>query len=349
MNQRQATYSAEEIAGRLSGRLDGPGHVTVRGVNTLDDASPDQITFIADRRHASRWGESRASIAVVTEGIQVPDHDPSARALIFVGDAELATIELLKLWQPPPPLPAIGVHPAAFVDPGARIGEAVRIGPHVSVDRGASIGDRTVLHAGVRIYPDVAIGRNCVLHANCVVREKCTIGDNVILHQNVSIGADGFGYRPAPDGSGLLKVPQIGTVEIRDGVEIGAGTCIDRGKFGATLIGEGTKIDNLCQIGHNCRIGRNSVIAGLCGLAGSVTVGDGVVIAGQVGVADHMTIGEGAVIAAKSGITRDVPPGETWYGYPADDMRKTLRRIAALNKLPEHIRLASRLLQAGER
>ena len=132
----------------------------------------------------------------------------------------------------------------------------------MSVDRDASIGDHTVLHAGVRIYAGVEIGPNCVLHANCVVRERCTIGDEVILHQNVSIGADGFGYRPAPDGSGLLKVPQIGTVEIQDRVEIGAGACVDRGKFGATLIGEGTKIDNLCQIAHNCRIGRSCVIAG---------------------------------------------------------------------------------------
>lgn len=349
MNERQTTCSAAEIAERLHGRLDGPAGVTVSGVNTLDDASADQVTFIADRKHAAHWGRSRAGIAVATEGIDVPDHDPSSRAVVYVPDAELATIELLRWWQPPPSLPEIGVHPAAFVHPAARLGQAVRIGPHVSVDRDASIGDHTVLHAGVRIYAGVEIGPNCVLHANCVVRERCTIGEEVILHQNVSIGADGFGYRPAPDGSGLLKVPQIGTVEIQDRVEIGAGACVDRGKFGATLIGEGTKIDNLCQIAHNCRIGRSCVIAGLCGLAGSVTLGDGVVMGGQAGAADHLTIGEGAIIAARSGLTRNVPPGATWYGYPADDMRKTLRRIAALHKLPEHIRLVSRLLQAEKR
>lgn len=349
MNARQKVLSAAQIAEKFGGRLDGAPEVRVGGINTLDDAGENEITFIADQKHAAGWGRSRAAVAVVTEGLVIPDHDPSSRALVFVDDAELATIELLRLWEPEPPLPEIGVHPTAFVHPSAGLGDGVRVGPHVSVDRDSTVGDRTVLHAGVRIYSDVAIGQDCVLHSNCVLRERCTLGRGVILHLNVSIGADGFGYRPAPDGSGLLKVPQIGTVQIHDQVEIGANSCVDRGKFGPTVIGAGTKIDNLCQVGHNCRLGRSCVIVSHCAIAGSVTMGDGVVMGGKVAVAEQIRIGDGARIAGGSGVTRNVPAGETWYGYPADRIQDTLRQVAALRKLPEHIRRVSRLLQDGKR
>ena len=181
------------------------------------------------------------------------------------------------------------------------MGTDVRIGPHVSIDEHATIGDRVVLHAGVRIYPGVEIGDDCVIHANTVIRERCRIERRVVLHSNVSIGADGFGYQQARDGSGLIKVPQIGTVLIEDAVEIGAGSCVDRGKFQATVVGAGTKIDNLVQIAHNCRIGRNCVIAAITGIGGSVTVGDDVRIGGCVGVSDHITIGAGASVGARSG------------------------------------------------
>jgi UDP-3-O-[3-hydroxymyristoyl] glucosamine N-acyltransferase len=170
----------------------------------------------------------------------------------------------------------------------------------------------------------------------------------VILHSNVSIGADGFGYEPSPDGAGLVKVPHLGTVSLEDDVEIGAGSCVDRGKFGATVVGRGTKIDNLVQIAHNCRIGRGCVIAGQSGFSGSVTVGDGVTIAGGVGVADHVTIGSGATIGARSGLMKDVPAGETHVGYPAYEAGIALRQAAALRKLPDWMQNASRLLKAQE-
>lgn len=349
MNDEPRTLTAGQIAEKLGGRLVGVPSVGVCGINTLSDARSDEITFITDQSYARRWVDSQAAAAVVTDGLKVPGHNAASRALVFVPDAELATIELLRFWEPAPPLPEEGIHPTAWVHPEARLGEGVRIGPHVSVDHGSVVGDRTVLHAGVRIYAGVTLGEGCVIHANTVIRERCTLGRAVILHPNVSIGADGFGYRPAPDGSGLLKVPQIGTVQIHDLVEIGANTCVDRGKFGATVIGAGTKIDNLCQVAHNCRIGRACVIAGQCALAGSVVLGDGVVMAGQVGVADQLTIGSGATIAGGSGVTRNVPAGETWFGYPADRARDTLRRISAVHKLPDHIRRVSRLLQDGKR
>jgi UDP-3-O-[3-hydroxymyristoyl] glucosamine N-acyltransferase len=181
-----------------------------------------------------------------------------------------------------------------------------------------------------------------------VVRERCRLGRRLLLHPNVTIGADGFGYEPAPDGSGLVKVPHIGTVIIEDDVEIGAGSCVDRAKFGATVIGAGTKIDNLVQIAHNCRIGRNCVIAALSGLSGSVTVGDGARIAGAVGIVDHVSIGSGATIGAGAGVMKDVPPGETQLGGPAVEIRQALRQMAAIRKLPDWMQQASRLLKVRQ-
>ena len=194
----------------------------------------------------------------------------------------------------------------------------------------------------------MVIGDDSVLHANTVVRARCRIGHNVILHQNVSIGADGFSFQPAADGSGHLKVPQIGTVVIEDHVEVGANTSIDRGKFGATVIGAGTKIDNLVQIGHNCHIGRGCVIVALTGIGGSVVVGDGVRLAGAVAIADHIRVGKGATVAGNSGVIRDVPDGQTHLGYPADDATATLRQWAAIRKLPKSLTLLARLLKVND-
>ncbi|MCZ6445046.1 MAG: UDP-3-O-(3-hydroxymyristoyl)glucosamine N-acyltransferase [Planctomycetota bacterium] len=345
MNSTTTVYTTSDLAQRVAGELRGRGDIQIVGVNSMDEATAEEITFIADTSHAGRWREVAAGAAVVSEGLEPSDGDRHAQALIFVPDAELAMIELLRLFEPSEPLPQIGVHPSAVVHPSATIGRGARIGPHVSIDEQANIGDRAVLHAGVRIYGTVQIGDDAVLHANTVVRERCRIGRRVILHQNVSIGADGFGYRPSPDGSGLLKVPQIGTAVIEDDVEIGANSCVDRGKFGTTVIGAGTKIDNLVQIGHNCRIGRDCVIAGLAGLSGSVIVGDGVRIGGAVGISEHVRIGDRATIAAQSGVMRDIPAGDTYLGSPADEVQQKLRQFASIRKLPDWMHRVSQLLK----
>ena len=338
------SYKTAELAERVGGELIGRSDLGIEGVDALQDASDRQITFIADKAHAHQWAGARAAAAVISRGIDAHGHDPLTRALIVVPNASLAVIELLRMFAPPPLPPDAGVHPTAWVHDDASIGRDVRIGPHVSIDRGASIGDRVVLYGGVRMYAQSSVGDDSILHGNTVVRERCRLGRRVITHQNISIGADGFGYEPAPDGSGILRVPQIGDVEIGDDVEIGASTCIDRAKFGSTVIGAGTKIDNLVQIGHNCNIGRSCVIAGLTGLAGSVTIGDGVTIAGAVGVADHVTIGSGATVGAFSGVMRDVPPGQTCLGRPATEVRTALRQEAALRRLPELMREVSQHL-----
>lgn len=332
---RKEAISAAELAKRLGGEIIGQDSLLICGVNGLREAKAADISFISDDAHAQLWSASAAGAAVITPAL-VPvagSFDIQSRSLIVVKDAKTAMVSLLHYFAPEPARPVVGVDRSATVGKGVELGEAVRIGPHVSIGPGSRLGAGVVIHAGVQIYADVSIGTESEIHANTVIRERCVIGRRVILHPNVTIGADGFGFHPLPGGRGLLKVPQIGWVEISDDVEIGANSCVDRGKFGATVIGEGTKIDNLVQIGHNCRIGRFCVIAGCAGLAGSVTLGDGVQIGGGAGIADHVTIGSGAAVAGGAGVIRDIPAGELWIGMPAQERRETLRGWAAVRKL----------------
>ncbi len=331
------SYSTAELSQRLGGTLRGAGDVFIVGINALDAARPDEITFIADDPHARRWGDSNAGAVVITAGLESVLADDT-KPVIAVDNAELATITLLTLFAPPPDIPDVGIHTTAFVEPSASLGDGVRIGPLVSVGRRVVLGANVIIQAGAQICSDVRIGDGSIIHSNTVIRDRCTLGQNVVLHQNVSIGADGFGFRPAPDGSGLIKVPQIGTVEIGNDVEIGSGTCIDRGKFGATVIDSGTKIDNLVHIAHNCRIGKSCIILALTGLAGSVEIGDGAILGGHVAVRDHLKIGHMARVGAKSGVIEDVPEGASVLGTPATSTRETLRQWAAIRKLPDHLR-----------
>jgi len=324
------------------GRLVGDGSIVIDGLNSVEAGGLGELTFIGSPAHARLWSASKASAALVTEGLlpETPQSDipDSGRVLIFVSDADQAMIVLLEHFAPPVELPALGVDPAATVSPDADLGRGVRIGPGARVGARCRLGDDVTLHAGVVLYPDVSVGDGSVLHANCVVRERCTLGRRVVLHPGAVIGADGFGYRPDPAGRGLRKVPQIGIVEIQDDVEIGACACIDRAKFGATVIGEGSKVDNLVQIGHNCRIGRSCAIAGCVGLAGSVVLGDGVQIGGGAGIADHLRIGHGARVAGMSAVRTDVADGVTVIGVPAEPATLALRQLVALRKLPDLIR-----------
>ncbi len=339
-------YTATELAQKVGGVLRGPGDTAITGLNSLDEAGPGDITFITTSAYAADWARSKASAVLISNSVESAIDKADARPVIMVTDAEKSMILLLELFQVDQSLPDLGIHPTAFLHPTAKIGQQVRIGPHVSIDSGCQIGEGVILYPGVRLYSDVSVGTGSILHSNVVIRQKCQVGRGVILHQGVSIGADGFGYRPAPNGAGLAKIPHVGNVIIEDGVEIGANSCVDRGKFGSTRIGAGTKIDNLCQIGHNCRIGRCCLIAALSGMAGSVVMGDGVQVGGKVGIADHLKIGNGAKIGAQSGVTRDIPAGASWLGYPADSSQSALRQWAAVRKLPDLLRRLTGLLDS---
>ncbi len=344
VTQTPSSFTVAELARHTGGELVGASDTVIDGLETVHDARAGHLTFIGDAKHALAWGASRASAAIISRKLVKTMSPGEGRTLIIVPDADVAMIAVLELFvRPDVALPA-SVHPSASIDPTAQIAGGVHVGPFVSIGARSTIGADTVIRAGTQIYHDVIVGEHCYLHANVTIRERSVIGRGVILHGGVQIGTDGFGYRPAPDGRGLLKVPHLGNVVLGDDVEIGANTCVDRGKFGATSIGAGTKLDNLVQIGHNCRIGRACVISGLAGIAGSTVVGDGALIGGGAGIADHLTLGKGVRIAARSGVMNDVPDGETWAGYPAKDARRAMQEAIVARNLPEYLKNLKHLL-----
>ena len=242
-------------------------------------------------------------------------------------------VKLLEIFEPDPPQFDVDIHPSAIVHESVILGKNVKIGAGCFVGKDVVLGDAVMLYPNVTIFDKTKIGNSTVVWSGTVIRERCDIGSHCIFHSNVSIGADGFGYRPSEDGRELVKVPQIGNVVIGNGVEIGANSCIDRGKFNSTIIGDGCKIDNLVQIAHNSVMGRSCIMAGHSGLAGSVTLGDGVIIGGSASIKEHTTIHSGAVVGGGSGVMRDVPAGKTVLGYPAKDSKETLKEWVAVSRL----------------
>lgn len=344
-------HTAGSIARMVDAQVVGSPDVAIARLETIDRADESCLTFARSASFAAGLARSRAGAALVTRGLEkdilAGGFDTASRALLIVGDADRALIKALELFAPAPAAPAAGVHATSVVEPGASVDPTARIGPCCVIAAGARIGPGAVLHSQIHVARDARIGARTIIHAGVVVGERCQVGDGCILHPGVKLGADGFGYIPGKDG--LLKVPHIGIVQVGDGVEIGANTCIDRAKFGATTIGAGTKIDNLVQIGHNCVIGRSCILCGQVGLAGSVTLGDGVILAARVGVSDNLTIGAGARIGAAAGVNEDVPAGETWLGAPAMPAMATARVFAGMKKLPEILERLRELEKLSQR
>ncbi len=336
----------KEVTEIVKGEIEGSDQLMVKGFAMIDLAGEGDLTFIGDSRHAKKWATSNATVALIDRDLKLSDWDHTTRAVIRVENADHAMISVLHYYAEPMELPEIGIHETAVVHPSAVIGKDVRIGPCVVIDANCVLGEGTSIESGVRLYRGVQLGNTCRLNTGVVIYDHCVIKDRVALHANVVIGADGFGYRPCPEGNGLLQIPHIGNVVIESDVEIGANSCIDRGKFGATHIGQGTKVDNLCQIGHNCSIGRSCAISGHSGIAGSTIIGDGTFVGGGAGIADHMTIGSGVRIGAGSGVMNDIPDGETWAGFPAKESRKAMKEQLALRNLPEWSRRIKKLLDS---
>ncbi|MGE0480917.1 MAG: UDP-3-O-(3-hydroxymyristoyl)glucosamine N-acyltransferase [Phycisphaerae bacterium] len=330
--------TVREIARRLKAEVSGDDTRLIARVATLELAQPDALSWIGDPKYADALATTRAGAVLVPGGVV----GAVGTTVIRVADPDLALCEVLGWLSPPPPQVPAGIDPSARVASDADVGGAA-IGPGVLVGAGAQIGAGTQLHANVYIGAETRIGRDCVLWPNVVVRERVTIGERVIVHANATIGADGFGYL-LRDGK-HRKIPQIGTVEIGDDVEIGANACIDRAKSGVTRIGRGTKIDNLVQIGHNAEIGEHCMLVGQVGIAGSVTLREYVALGGQAGVVDHVEIGRGARVGAQAGVMRDVPAGHTVMGTPAEDLTRQLREVAALRRLPEMLSEWANLLK----
>lgn len=329
------SYSIQEINNVLKGTIIGTFSQNITSPEQLELAVENQISFIGNKKYEKYWSTSKASAAIVNEDISI--EPGNNRTFIKVKNAELAMAQLLELFAPAPPHFDFVVHPTACIDDTAIIGEGSKIGA------GCYIGPNVIIGKNVTIYPNVtlldfsSIGNGSTIWSGVVVRERCHIGNDCILHPNATIGADGFGFSFCNE-KGLVKIPQIGNVIIGNGVEIGANSCVDRGKFSSTIVGDGCKIDNLVQIGHNSKLGRFCIMAGHSGLAGSVTLEDGVVIGGSASIKDHTTIGAGATVGAGSGVTCDVPAGKVVLGYPAIAAKDALRQWAILKRLVNETR-----------
>jgi UDP-3-O-[3-hydroxymyristoyl] glucosamine N-acyltransferase len=324
------TYTLQQINEVLKGKIVGATSQLITAPEQLERASTSEISFIGHKKYEKLWAISKACVAVVNEDISI---EPGVnRAFIKVKNADLAMSQVLELYAPPTPLFTIDIHPTATVDASVTIGIGTRIGA------GSYIGPNVVLGENVTIYPNVTIldectiGKNTVIWSGSVIRERSHLGTDCVVHPNATIGADGFGFRPCPE-RGLVKIPQIGNVIIGNWVEIGANTCVDRGKFSSTVLGDGCKIDNLVQIGHNSILGKFCIMAGNSGLAGSVTLGNGVIIGGSASIKDHTSIGDGAIVGAGSGVTGDIEAGKIMLGYPAVEARDALKQWAILKRL----------------
>jgi UDP-3-O-[3-hydroxymyristoyl] glucosamine N-acyltransferase len=304
----------------------------VNGAKPLDIAGPDDITFYESADYAEQLAVSDAGACFVTE--KLADAIPSHIVRLVVPKPYAAFVKTARTLfaddlRPLSIVGTRGVDPEASVHEDARLEDGVIVDPGAVIGPDAEIGAGTIICANVVVGPNVRIGRDCSIGPGASITHAL-IGDRVIIHAGVRIGQDGFGYIP---GKGHLKVPQLGRVIVQDDVEIGAGTTVDRGGGRDTMIGEGTKIDNLVQVAHNVSIGRHCIIAGHVGLSGSVTLGDGVMLGGKVGIADHLTIGDRAQLIARSGVMHDVPAGERWGGAPAKPLREFFREQVALQRL----------------
>ena len=324
------TYTIQEINQVLKGEIVGNTNNLITAPEQLEEAKNTEISFIGNKKYEKFWSDSKACVAVVNQDISIEPGEN--RAFIKVSNADLAMSQVLELFAPPMPVFAVNIHPTAVVDASATIENYTKIGAGVYIGPNVKIGENVLIYPNVTILDESTIGNHTTIWSGTVIRERCHIGSHCIVHPNATIGADGFGFRPDPE-RGLVKIPQIGNVIIGNGVEIGANSCVDRGKFSSTIVGDGCKIDNLVQIGHNSKLGKFCIMAGNSGLAGSVTLGNGVIIGGSASIKDHTVIGDGAIVGAGSGVTGDIPAGKTMLGYPAVEARDALKQWAILKRL----------------
>ena len=324
------TYTIQEINQVLKGEIVGNTNTLITAPEQLEEAKETEISFIGNKKYEKFWSDSKACVAIVNLDISIEPGEN--RAFIKVSNADLAMSQVLELFAPPAPVFAVNIHPTAVVDVSATIGNYTKIGAGVYIGPNVKIGENVLIYPNVTILDESTIGNHTTIWSGTVIRERCHIGSQCIIHPNATIGADGFGFRPDLE-RGLVKIPQIGNVIIGNGVEIGANSCVDRGKFSSTIVGDGCKIDNLVQIGHNSKLGKFCIMAGNSGLAGSVTLGNGVIIGGSASIKDHTVIGDGAIVGAGSGVTGDIPAGKTMLGYPAVEARDALKQWAILKRL----------------
>ena len=323
------TISAAAIAEMVKGSVIGDADKVCSGVSGVKYATSEHISFVGSKKYQHQLESTAAGIVLINQDLA--NSPLNGRTFVVCENVDLAFAMVLEFFAPEPVVYAPGIHPAASVDPTAKIGQNVHIGACAVIDREAEIGDNTVILPGAYVGLQAKVGRDCYIAPNAVVMFRCTLGDKVVLHPGVVIGGDGFGFIPGP--RGLVKVPQTGIVEIGNDVEIGANTTIDRARFGKTRIKDNVKIDNQVMIAHNVEVGESSILVAQCGIAGSAELGRGVILAAQAGVNGHITIGDGAQIAGTSGVVKSIPAGAVVLGTPAESQREFMARYTMPKKL----------------
>ena len=317
----------KELAEWVDGIVVGDGETEISGVAAFEEARAGEITFIARPKYLSKLGETNASAIIVSKEVTQAD-----KPLLCVTHPHLAFAKILTLFFHKPYQPK-GIDPNTWISPTAKLGKDLTLHPFVYVGDRCLIGDRVTLYPGVYVGEDAAVGEDSILYPNVSVYPGAVVGKRVILHSGVVIGSDGFGY--VKEGKKNIKIPQVGTVEIEDDVELGANTTVDRAALGRTIIRRGTKIDNLVQVAHNVVIGEDSILCAQAGISGSTKIGSNVTLAGQVGVVDHVEIGDNVIVGAQAGVMNDLPANQAYVGTPSYPHREFLRMTAVFPKLPE--------------
>ena len=330
----------KEIALLVDGEIVGDENIVISGVSGIKEAMEGEITFVANSKYASLMNLTNASAVIVSRDVQ-----NGRRTLVRTEDPYFAFTKVMGLWaNGNGELSApVGVHPTAVVGRGVKFGERVSVQAYAVLEDDVEIGDDVIISPHVYVGRRTKIGDETLVYPRVTIREKISIGKRCIIHSGTVIGSDGFGFAPV---KGIHhKVPQIGTVIIEDDVEVGANVAIDRGTIGKTLIGRGTKIDNLVQIAHNVVIGENSIIVAQVGISGTAIIGKGVTVARQAGIAGHLTVGDNSTIAARAGVTKSIPPNSCVSGFPARPHDKEKRLKVSLMRVPELVKTVQELEQ----
>ncbi|HYK54119.1 MAG TPA: UDP-3-O-(3-hydroxymyristoyl)glucosamine N-acyltransferase [Candidatus Eremiobacteraceae bacterium] len=336
--QRARTLS--ELAKAAGADVVGDGAILIERISSVDDATAGALTFAVDARWVEKAIASGASAVIVPTAADINRGD---KTLLVASDVRAALAAMLAVFAPPLPQ-GESTHPTAVVAADCKRGKDVWIGPGVIVESGASLGDQAVLLSGAYVGAHASIGKRTLMHPRAIVLDHCIVGDDCVLNSACVIGADGFGFVRVGDEH--VKIPQIGNVVIGDRVEVGACAAIDRAVTGSTVIGSGTKIDNLVQIGHNVQVGENCVLCGQVGIAGSARIGRGTTAAGQAGIAGHLEIGEYSLVLAQAGVTHSIPPRSRVSGFPAQPHRQVMEQQVLLRRLPKLIEQVRALMDA---
>ncbi len=317
-----------EIGELVEGEIIGDPDIVITGVAGINEAREGDISFLANPKYTPLISTTKAS-AVITD----LNFKQAPKPIVRTKNPSLAFTKIINFFYPQNTSHPKGIHPQAIIAPGVNLAKNVSIGAYTVIERGVSIGENTIIYPHCYIGEDTKIGKNCLIYANVSIRERIQMGNNVIIHSGTVIGSDGFGFVFVDEKQ--QKIPQIGTVLIEDDVEIGANVTIDRARFDKTIIGRGTKIDNLVQIAHNVIIGENCIIVAQAGISGSTTLGKKVILAGQAGLVGHIHIGDETIVMAQSGVTKDLPAGSKVFGSPAQPHLEAKRIITLTHKLPE--------------